>query len=108
MSYQKKRLDPVSQEMSELKQDRQEKKEAPRWTTGEVAAATNLKSGKIRSIALKLGIKDGFKRGQPNWWSFTDVMMILKEIEKEKPKPRDHRAATIQLREMIREARGGK
>lgn len=106
MSYQKKRLDPVSEEMNELKQDRQEKKEAPRWTTGEVAAATNLKSGKIRSIALQLGIKDEYRRGIVTWWTFTDVMMILKEIEKKKPKPRDHRAATIQLREMIREARG--
>ena len=104
MSYQKKRLDPVSEEMNELKQDRQEKKEPPRWTTGEVAAATSIKCARLRSVALRLGIKDGFKQGQPNWWSFTDVMMVLKEINKQKPQPRDHKKAAMELRSMIRAA----
>ena len=101
MSYSKKKLDPVSEEMAQLEKDRNE---PPRWTTGEVAAATSLKCAKIRRVALKLGIKDGFKQGQPTWWTFTDVMMILREIGKEKPKPRDHKKAAMELRSMIRAA----
>ena len=101
MSYQKKKLDPVSAEMAQLEKDRNE---PPKWTTGEVAAATSIKCARLRSVALKLGIKDGFKRGQPNWWTFTDVMMILREIDKEKPKPRDHKKAAMELRSMIRAA----
>ena len=105
MSYQKKRLDPVSEEMNELKQDRQEKKEPPRWTTGEVAEATNLKPARIRAMALKLGIKESFQRGgKPTWWTFTDVMMIIREVNKEKPQPRDHKKAAMELRSMIRAA----
>ena len=38
MSYSKKKLDPVSEEMAQLEKDRNE---PPRWTTGEVAAATS-------------------------------------------------------------------
>ena len=60
MSYSKKKLDPVSEEMAQLEKDRNE---PPRWTTGEVAAATSLKCARLRSVALKLGIKDGFKQG---------------------------------------------
>ncbi|MBR2999376.1 MAG: hypothetical protein IKF39_00120 [Oscillospiraceae bacterium] len=102
MSYSKKKLDPVSEEMAQLEKDRNE---PPKWTTGEVAAATSLKCARLRAMALKLGIKDGFIRGQPNWWTFTDVMMILREIDKEKPKPRDHKKAAMELRSMIRAAR---
>lgn len=101
MSHQKKKLDPVSEEMAQLEKDRNE---PPKWTTGEVAAATSLKCARLRSVALKLGIKDGFKQGQPNWWSFTDVMMVLKEINKQKPQPRDHKKAAMELRSMIRAA----
>lgn len=101
MSYSKKKLDPVSEEMAQLEKDRNE---PPKWTTGEVAAATSLKCARLRSVALKLGIKDGFKQGQPNWWSFTDVMMVLKEINKQKPQPRDHKKAAMELRSMIRAA----
>lgn len=101
MSYQKKKLDPVSAEMAQLEKDRNE---PPKWTTGEVAAATSIKCARLRSVALKLGIKDGFKRGQPNWWSFTDVMMIIREVNKEKPQPRDHKKAAMELRSMIRAA----
>ena len=101
MNYSKKKLDPVSAEMAQLEKGRNE---PPRWTTGEVAAATSLKCAKLRSVALKLGIKDGFKRGQPTWWTFTDVMMIIKEINKQKPQPRDHKKAAMELRSMIRAA----
>ena len=101
MSYQKKKLDPVSEEMAQMEKDRNE---PPKWTTGEVAAATSLTCARLRSVALKLGIKDGFKQGQPNWWSFTDVMMVLKEINKQKPQPRDHKKAAMELRSMIRAA----
>ena len=101
MSYSKKKLDPMSEEMAQLEKDRNE---PPRWTTGEVAAATSLKCARLRSVALKLGIKDSFKQGQPNWWSFTDVMMVLKEINKQKPQPRDHKKAAMELRSMIRAA----
>ena len=101
MSYQKKKLDPVSAEMAQLEKDRNE---PPKWTTGEVAVATSIKCARLRSVALKLGIKDGFKRGQQNWWTFTDVMMIIKEINKQKPQPRDHKKAAMELRSMIRAA----
>lgn len=101
MSYQKKKLDPVSEEMAQLEKDRNE---PPKWTTGEVAAATSIKCARLRSVALKLGIKDGFKKGQPNWWTFTDVMMIIREVNKEKPQPRDHKKAAMELRSMIRAA----
>ena len=102
MSYQKKKLDPVSEEMAQLGKDRNE---PPKWTTGEVAAATSLKPARIRSMALKLGIKESYQRGgKPTWWTFTDVMMIIREVNKEKPQPRDHKKAAMELRSMIRAA----
>ena len=81
-----------------------DKNEPPRWTTGEVAAATSLKPVRIRAMALKLGIKESYQQGKQTWWTFTDVMMIIREVNKEKPQPRDHKKAAMELRSMIRAA----
>lgn len=49
-----------------------DRNEPPKWTTGEVAAATSLKPARIRAMALKLGIKESYQRGgKPTWWTFT-------------------------------------
>ncbi len=105
----KNHLDPVSEEMLALEEERENhyvksEGDSPWWTTPEVAKALKKNTKDIKDIALALKIKDEFPPRKTVKWTFTDVLMVRRELDRRKKDqgPRDHAKHIKELMDMLK------
>ena len=93
---------PEVEAISEIEEEDQPEREAPWWTTDEVAKALEIGVDTVRKTARAMELFAEAKKGKRNKYSMTDVLMIRKEIIRERAvKKRNKMEKIAELKEML-------
>ena len=93
---------PEVEAISEIEEEDQPEREAPWWTSEEVAKALEISVYTVRETAREMELFAEARQGKRNKYSMMDVLMIRKEIIRERAvKNRNKMEKIAELKEML-------